>query len=55
MSGNFYMLAHVKVHLGVLDERLVLIVRILMPVFLQMYKGFLQMRYEKMIGFGFFA
>ena len=46
MSGNFYMLARVKVHLGALDERLVLIVRILMRVFLQMYKGFLQMRYE---------
>ena len=45
MRGKCYMLARIVIHLRVLGEWLVLIVRIVMRVFLQMYKGFLQMRY----------
>ena len=45
MSGRCYMLVGTVVHLGVLDEWLVLMVRIVMRVFLQLNKGFLQTRY----------
>ena len=48
MRGRCYMLARVGVHLG-LDKWLVLMVRIVMRVFLQMYKGFLRTRYVQMI------
>ena len=45
MRGKCYMLARIVIHLRVLGERLVLIVRIVVIVFLQIYNGFLEMRY----------
>ena len=39
------MLARIVVHLGVLDEWLVLTVGIVMCVFLQLYKDFLRTRF----------
>ena len=39
------MLDRLVVHLGVLDESLELLVRIFVRVFLQMDRGFLQMRH----------
>ena len=45
MRNTFYMLDLNVVHLEVLGEWLKLMVRIVMRVFLQMHKGFLQLRY----------
>ena len=55
MRGKCYMLVRSVVHLGVLDEGLVLMVWIVMLVFLQRCKGFLQRRYMEVIGVDLFG